>query len=178
MGNRFVAFILSAVLTAGCASAQSQGLGQTDAEEGQAPVSEPAEPSSCPADTLWLRGDFGKARFAVDVADTSEKRSRGLMFVEKMPLSRGMLFVYPHPQSVSFWMKNTLIPLDMVFADARGVVTHVHSNAIPGDLTPIPGGEGVQFVLEINGGLAKQLRIAPGAEIQHAAIGDPAWPCE
>jgi uncharacterized membrane protein (UPF0127 family) len=91
-----------------------------------------------------------------------------------------MLFVYPAPQRASFWMKNTLIPLDMIFADATGRVTRVHSNAVPGDETPIDGGEGVSFVLEINGGLARRLGIAPGAELRHPAV-DPdtaAWPCE
>ena len=65
-----------------------------------------------------------------------------------------MLFVYEGPRRVAFWMKNTLIPLDMIFADATGRVTRVHANAVPLDETPIDGGEGVQFVLEINGGLA------------------------
>ncbi len=58
-------------------------------------------------------------------------------------------------------MKNTLIPLDMIFADVTGTVTRVHSNAIPGDTTPIDGGDGVAFVLEINGGLAGRLGIIP-----------------
>jgi uncharacterized membrane protein (UPF0127 family) len=78
-----------------------------------------------------------------------------------------------------FWMKNTLIPLDMIFADAAGRVTRVHAMAVPGDETPVEGGAGVQFVLEINGGLAERLGIAPGAELRHPAIGDgAAWPCD
>lgn len=132
---------------------------------------------ACRADTLHLRGSFGKARFSVDVADDAPERAKGLMHVEKMPASYGMLFVYPAPQPVAFWMKNTLIPLDMIFADASGVVRHVHSNAVPGDLTSIPGGDDIQYVLEINGGLARMLGIRPGAELRHPAIGDPAWPC-
>jgi len=84
------------------------------------------------------------------VADDAAERAQGLMFREAMPLSSGMLFVYGRPQRVSFWMRNTLIPLDMIFADARGVVTRVHAEAVPLDETPIDGGEGVQFVLEIN----------------------------
>lgn len=133
----------------------------------------------CRPDLLEWRGDGGSARFTVELAETSEARSRGLMYRESLPRSEGMLFVYPSPQHASFWMKNTLIPLDMIFADAAGRVTVVHSNAIPGDETPIDGGDGVQFVLEINGGLAKRMGIAPGSELRHPAIdqAQAAWPC-
>ena len=81
-----------------------------------------------------------------------------------------MLFVYEKPQHVSFWMENTLIPLDMVFLDAAGRVVRVHENAVPLDRTPIPSGEQVLAVLEINGGLARAIGIAPGAELRHAAM--------
>jgi len=75
-------------------------------------------------------------------------------------------------------MRNTLIPLDMIFLDARGRVAHVHANARPLDETPISGGPGVQAVLEINGGFAARLGIAPGTEMLHPLFGaDAAWPC-
>nr|WP_047997022.1 DUF192 domain-containing protein [Puniceibacterium sp. IMCC21224] len=135
--------------------------------------------AACRDDTLWLRGDWGSARFSVKVADTGAERAQGLMFVENMPQAAGMLFAYPAPGPVAFWMKNTLIPLDMIFADATGVVQRVHANAIPGDLTGIPGGDGIQYVLEINGGLAKSLGIVTGSEMQHPAISQDiaAWSC-
>lgn len=137
-----------------------------------------AADAACAEDQVDLRGDWGSARFSVEVADDGVERARGLMFRESLPQSGGMLFIYPEPQHASFWMKNTLIPLDMIFADARGVVTRVHSEAIPGDLTPIDGGPGVVAVLEINGGLAEALRIGPGTQMRHAALGeDAAWPC-
>ncbi|WP_374427216.1 DUF192 domain-containing protein [Tabrizicola sp.] len=134
----------------------------------------------CAPDRLDLRWDGGKESFAVKVADDGAERAQGLMFVEAMPLSEGMLFVYEAPRRVSFWMKNTLIPLDMVFADASGTVTRVHAGAVPGDLTPIDGGEGVQFVLEINAGLAGKLGIGPGTVMRHPAIPaeTAAWSCE
>ncbi|MFZ5961704.1 DUF192 domain-containing protein [Thalassococcus sp. BH17M4-6] len=139
-----------------------------------------AAQQACRVDTIYLRGDFGTARFSVDVADDAAERGQGLMFVEKMARAQGMLFVYESPQSVAFWMKNTLIPLDMIFADARGVVQRVHANAVPGDLTAIPGGDGIQYVLEINGGLASQLGIEAGAEMRHPSIpaDNSAWPCD
>ena len=136
--------------------------------------------AACAPEAAELRGTFGQARFHVEIADTVAERNKGLMFREKLASSAGMLFVYDKPQSVAFWMKNTLIPLDMIFADATGRITRVHSDAVPGDTTPIDGGEGVVYVLEINGGLAKRMGIAEGGELRHPAI-DPAiavWPCE
>lgn len=139
-----------------------------------------ASMAACSVDRLDLRGPAGQQRFTVEVADDGAERAQGLMFRENMPMSSGMLFVYEEPRNASFWMKNTLIPLDMIFADARGVVTRVHANAVPGDLTPIDGGEGVQFTLEINGGLAARMGIVEGAELRHPAIPQEtaAWPCE
>lgn len=132
---------------------------------------------ACRPDTIYVRGDFGKARFGVDVAKTPDERAQGLMNVESMPASKGMLFVYPVPQPVAFWMKNTLIPLDMIFADSRGVVVKVHDSAVPGDETSIPGGNDVQFVLEINGGMARMLGITKGSELRHPEIRRAAWRC-
>jgi len=77
-------------------------------------------------------------------------------------------------------MQNTLIPLDMIFMDETGTVTRIHENAVPLDRTSIPGGDAVQFVLEINGGMSDTLGIVEGAEMRHPAV-DPdlaAWVCE
>jgi uncharacterized membrane protein (UPF0127 family) len=135
---------------------------------------------ACAPDVAELRGQGAVMRFAVELADDAAERARGLMFRESMPSSAGMLFVYEAPRRASFWMENTLIPLDMIFMDATGTVTKVHENAVPGDRTPIMGGDGVQFVLEINGGLARRLGIAPGAVMRHPAVAQAgaAWPCE
>lgn len=136
--------------------------------------------AACAPDTVELRGPSGMARFTVEVADTGAERAQGLMFRESMARSAGMLFVYESPQRASFWMKNTLIPLDMIFADETGRVTRVHSNAVPHDTTPIDGGEDVRFVLEINGGLAARMGIGEGAELRHPAIPQETavWPCD
>ena len=136
--------------------------------------------AECAPDRLDLRGSFGSVAFSVAVADDPAERARGLMFVERMGRFEGMLFVYEAPQQVAFWMENTLIPLDMIFMDARGTVRRVHANAIPGDRTPIPGGsDDILMVLEINGGLAAQLGIGPGTEMRHPAAPQDvaAWPC-
>ena len=133
---------------------------------------------ACREDAVHLRGDWGEARFTVELADTVRSRAKGLMFRETLAPSQGMLFIYPRPNFVAFWMKNTLIPLDMIFLDQRGVVRRVHHQAIPGDLTQIPGGPGILAVLEINGGMARDLGIVAGSEMHHPAFGaKAAWPC-
>ncbi|MDX1781288.1 MAG: DUF192 domain-containing protein [Thalassovita sp.] len=138
-----------------------------------------AAAAPCREDTVQLKGDWGQARFSVELADDDADRSRGLMFREKLPRSAGMLFVYPGPQRVAFWMKNTLIPLDMLFIDDTGTVTKIHHEAQPGDLSAIASEGKVRAVLEINGGLADAMGIGPGTRLRHPVF-DPdraVWPC-
>ncbi len=133
----------------------------------------------CREDLATLRGDWGQAAFTIEVADDNAERAKGLMHRESMPKTAGMLFVYPQPKTVGFWMKNTLIPLDMIFMDRTGTVQHVHHEAQPGDLSPKFGGDNIQYVLEINGGIAKQMGILPGTQLRHPSIPEDraAWPC-
>lgn len=139
-----------------------------------------AAAADCEPGAAELRGEWGSVRFRVDLADDPEERAQGLMHVEEMPAMDGMLFVYERPQTASFWMRNTLIPLDMIFLDETGTVTRIHENAVPLDETPIPGGDDVLAVLEVNGGMAGRLGIAPGTELRHPAMPQDAaaWPCE
>lgn len=137
--------------------------------------------ADCRPDQVELRSPSGAlARLSVEIADDEGERAKGLMNRDSMPTGAGMLFVYDKPGPVAFWMKNTLIPLDMVFADASGTVISVHENAVPLDETPIPGGTSIQFVLEINGGLAGALGIGEGAVMRHPAISQDgaAWACD
>jgi uncharacterized protein len=134
----------------------------------------------CAPGTVEIRATSGSVmRFSTELADTAAARELGLMNRDKMASSAGMLFQYETPKHAYFWMKNTLIPLDMIFADATGRVTTVHSGAVPMDETPIDGGPDVTYVLEINGGLAKRLGLEPGA-VMRADVIDPAqavWTC-
>lgn len=77
----------------------------------------------------------------------------------------GMLFLYDSPRGVAFWMHDTLIPLDMVFIDAAGRIARIHADARPLDETPIPSGGPVRYVLEIGGGQAARLGLAPGQAV-------------
>jgi uncharacterized protein len=139
-----------------------------------------AAAAECSMTSVELQTAAGTlSRFTVEVADSAGERGTGLMNRESMPTAAGMLFIYPRPGDVSFWMENTLIPLDMIFADPTGRVQHVHENAIPLDRTPIPGGANIQYVLEINGGLARRMGITEGAVLRHPAIDQSiaAFPC-
>ncbi len=136
--------------------------------------------AACSETSVSLRGDWGQARFTVEIADDAQERAQGLMHRTEMAQSAGMLFIYPRPRHLSFWMRNTLIELDMLFIDAAGVVQNIHHRAQPLDETPIYGGADLVSVLEINGGLAKRLGITTGTEVRHPAFaqGLAAWPCE
>lgn len=136
-----------------------------------------AECSDRRADFRW---PDGQARFSVEIADDPAERAQGLMFRERLSAGSGMLFIYEEPQDVAFWMKNTLIPLDMVFIGPDGRVNGVHENAVPGDLTPIPGPANTLMVLEIQGGLARRIGLAPGAELRHPRLaqGGALWRCD
>lgn len=135
---------------------------------------------ACPTDRVSITGDFGKAAFNVDVAADDASRAQGLMHVARMPLSTGMLFVYDRPQRMAFWMRNTLIELDMLFVDGFGVIQHIHHRAQPGDETVIsPGDMLLLGALEINGGLARRLGIKAGDVLRHPAFVslDAPWEC-
>lgn len=135
--------------------------------------------ASCILGKATVIGEWGQARFDVALADEPEERSRGLMFVEHLGTLKGMLFVYDEPQHATFWMRNTLIPLDMLFISSAGEILNIHENAIPLDETVIDGGDGIQFVLEVNGGMSRRLGIEVGDVLQHPSIGENAIaPCE
>jgi uncharacterized membrane protein (UPF0127 family) len=137
-----------------------------------------AAAEECAPNVADLRDGDGRLRFTVEVMDTAEARARGLMHRESLPKFSGMLFVYERAQPVAFWMKNTLIPLDMLFFDDAGRLTRIAREAQPLDETPVVGGDAVRYVLEINGGLAETLGIELGAELRHPAIEGAAWACD
>ncbi len=111
-------------------------------------------------------------KFEIEMATTEPQRERGLMFRKQMGAYEGMLFDFFREQPVAFWMKNTLIPLDMVFIAADGTVRHVHANATPMSTDTIPSEAAVRAVLEINGGTARLLGIKPGDKVRHPIFGN------
>jgi len=138
-----------------------------------------AQATVCSPDAVDLRGDWGQAHFTVELADDDHERAQGLMFRERLAASSGMLFIYDSPQHARFWMRNTLIALDLVFIDHSGRVLGIKHNAQPLDETLIDGGDGVLMVLEINGGMAKGLGISIGSQLRHPGLDRKIalWPC-
>ena len=116
---------------------------------------------------LELLTPKGHVRLQVEFVATEKARERGLMNRNNLAPDRGMLFDFKREQPVAFWMKNTLIPLDMIFIRADGRVNSIARNAVPGDLTPIPSGGPVRAVLEIPGGQAAKIGIEPGDRVLH-----------
>ena len=109
----------------------------------------------------------GKAhRFIVEVARTPEQQSYGLMNRQSLAPDRGMIFPYDPPVPVGFWMKDTLIPLDMIFVAPGGQILRVEENTVPHSLEPVVSGGPVEAVLEIAGGRAAELGIAAGDRVQ------------
>jgi len=98
-------------------------------------------------------------RFDVYIAINNSQRARGLMHVRSLPPTTGMLFVYEHTDYLSMWMKNTFIPLDMIFARADGSISSVVRNTEPMSLRSIVSTEPVNFVLELNAGITERLFI-------------------
>jgi uncharacterized membrane protein (UPF0127 family) len=118
--------------------------------------------------------DTGKRdiRFDVELALNDIERARGLMFRDKLGPYEGMLFDFYQEAPVSFWMKNTLIPLDMLFIAGDGTIKHIHANATPLSTDSIPSEFPVRAVLEINGGSARLLGIKPGDKVKHSIFGN------
>mgnify|MGYP005997755865 CR=1 FL=1 len=135
--------------------------------------------AQCRDDLVELRGPWGTTQFKVEIADTAQERAKGLMHREALPRGAGMLFVFQRPAKLAFWMRNTLIELDLLFVDETGRISHIHHRAQPLDETLIPSKGKALAVLEINGGLASLYGITAGSEMRHEVFEQAfaAWPC-
>lgn len=119
---------------------------------------------------LEIRSASGVHRFDVEVADTPQARSFGLMHRQHLAPDAGMLFDFREDREVAFWMKNTLISLDMLFIDRTGRIAHIAADTVPLSEDLVPSRAVVRFVLEIPGGTSAALGIAPGDMATSATI--------
>ena len=156
--NRHYALAMAGVLLLGSASIASAGI-------------------ACdPGQVIFDTGSGDPLSILIELADDPAERAQGLMFRRELQPRHGMLFVYEAPQPASFWMRNTLIPLDIVFMDSRGIIRHIHENARPLDETPIPGAAVGDpdplrlMVLEIGGGEAASLGLKVGQAMSYPAL--------
>jgi uncharacterized membrane protein (UPF0127 family) len=141
------------------------------------PVSVVAAPRPMPTaprgfEPLQVVTPKGSFDFAVELAETDAKRERGLMFRESLAPDRGMLFDFQTPRVVAFWMKNTLIPLDIIYIAQDGRVISIARNATPKSLVPLPSGGAALGVLELAGGRAEEIGLLPGDRIRHRILGN------
>jgi hypothetical protein len=131
----------------------------------------PAPASATELQNLEIVTKNGVYPFSVELAVTPEEHERGLMFRKELPEGRGMLFDFKTEQSVEFWMHNTYIPLDIIFIRGDGRILRIAENATPLSDAHIPSGGPIRGVLEVIGGTAKKLGIAPGDRVAHPIFG-------
>src|SRR5262250_1131260 len=121
---------------------------------------------------LTIVSATGPHRFTVEVAETPAQMEQGLMFRRQLAENAGMIFDYKQPTMATMWMRNTLIPLDMLFVDAQGRIVNIRERAVPQSDDIIAAAAPVRAVIELNGGTAARLGIAPGDQVQHPIFGD------
>jgi uncharacterized protein len=139
---------------------------------GQLPFSFAAELQQFPTSQLTIVSATGPHQFKVEVAETPAQMTQGLMFRSSLPPDAGMLFDYKQPTAATMWMRNTLIPLDMLFVDAQGRIVNIHQRAVPQSLDVIAAAAPVRAVIELNGGTAARLGIEPGDQVVHPIFGN------
>lgn len=123
---------------------------------------------------LEINTDRGRHRFAVEAAITPQQQEKGLMFRKSLDADGGMLFPMTPPRTASFWMKDTLIPLDMIFIRTDGTIAFIAANVAPHSRTPVSAGVPVTAVLELRGGRAAELGISEGDSVSWGSCVDAA----
>ena len=126
---------------------------------------------SANAGTAIVLTQTGNHAFTVELAESSEERSRGLMFRKEMAADAGMLFDFKVSGQVQFWMKNTYLSLDMIFIRENGIVARVEENTVPLSTKIVASVEPVRYVLEVIAGTSKRIGLKAGDRVIHAAIG-------
>jgi hypothetical protein len=147
--------VVLALAAAGFAAARDAGL---------------LELSSFPRSALTIHGGGSAHAVRVWIADTPERQSQGLMYVRDLPADEGMLFVNREPRPMSMWMKNTFIPLDMLFIDARGRVLHIFERTVPHSLETLGHPAPVKAVLELRGGEVARRGLKVGDRVEHGTF--------
>jgi len=150
--------LFAALTLAACAPARPEPAAAPVVEAAQAP------PAFEQLEVITAKGPVS---FKVTVADDEAERAQGLMYRSVLDEHEGMLFDFGRVQPVAFWMKNTLIPLDMIFIGADGRIVNIAANTTPHSLQPVPSAAPVLAVLEIGGGLSEEFGIRPGDRVTH-----------
>lgn len=162
MGVFATALALAMATSACSANAPGQMAASTRDQEQSAPATSQYGLTLLP---LTIATDQGEHIFTVELAETIDQQARGLMFRTELDADKGMIFPFPTPKQASFWMKNTVIPLDIIFIREDGTIESIAANTTPYSLDSVSSGEPVAAVLELRGGRAAELGITPGAKV-------------
>jgi uncharacterized membrane protein (UPF0127 family) len=157
MTMRLAIVLLLGATLAGCNAEQPAGMSE--------PPPARTAPSGLSLVPLQIRSGGKTHDFTVEVAQTPEQQAQGLMFRERLGPNEGMIFPFPEPRPASFWMKNTLIPLDMIFVRPDGTIGRIAVNTVPRSLDPVAYNEPTAAVLELAGGRTVQLGIKAGDRV-------------
>lgn len=125
-----------------------------------------------PKSTLEIEAENGTHPFTVEIAKSPRQQAQGLMFRRRLAADAGMLFLYGRPQIIRMWMKNTFIPLDMIFIGADGRIVSIVERTIPQSLETVSSAKLANAVLEVNGGTVSRLGIRTGDRVRHPAFGN------
>lgn len=159
------AFRLPGIFLLSLLVALVMGTGVVSADEDSG---EAATPQSLETSSLAILSGASMHRFTVELADEPEERRQGLMFRRSMADDHGMLFRHDRPQRSAMWMKNTYIPLDILFIQQDGVIVNIAHDTVPKSLSQITSKGRVLGVLELNAGITESLGIKPGDQVLHA----------
>ena len=162
MTGRAPAAMLAAAALFGCNAEPQAAAVPAAAPESASPA---GAPSGLPLIPLQIRSGGRTHNFTVEVAQTPEEQAQGLMFRKRVGAEEGMLFPFNPPKAASFWMKNTLIPLDLIFIGKDGSIESIGANAVSRSLESIKSRGAVVAVLELAGGRAAQLGLKAGDRV-------------
>lgn len=165
------AVLLGASLGASACTAR-EGAAATPAAAGKVDIN--ATHATSPdfvIEPLWIETATGRLDYRVEIADDDAERQHGLMYRTSMPDMHGMLFIFPQAKPQAFWMRNTYMPLDIIYIGEDGRVVSIAANARPFDETSLPSEGPAIGVLEIYGGKAAELGIKPGDRVHHRMFG-------
>jgi uncharacterized protein len=157
--SRLFAIIALGALSS-CASASGGGSGCTAGAKQAISAADLNQVELC------IRSKNKTHAFTVEVAETSQQQSKGLMFRTALADNRGMLFPFVEVRMASFWMKNTVIPLDIIFIRPDGIIENIEENTVPYSLVPVESTAPVTAVLELRGGLTAEMGITAGDKVE------------
>ena len=156
--------VIGLMLAALCLACSPQGQAETAIPASQAKVAHPV--SGLEVIPLTVTSGAKRHAFRVEVAASGPEQSRGLMFRTELPPNEGMIFPYKAPQILGFWMKNTPLPLDIIFIDEDGRIINIAAETTPYSLDSVYSDRPAMAVLEIAGGHAAELGIKPGDKVE------------